>query len=77
MTEAILEQDPPKILVAGIFSEELSAVGYGGGLYSGVILQHWYFIAFYSFYIFYSQFKKCYDKCFLIADNCHFNSDNT
>ena len=32
-------------MVAGIFSEELSAVAYGGGLYSGGTLQHWYFSA--------------------------------
>ena len=33
------------IAVAGIFSEEPSAVAYGGGLYSGGTLQHWYFSA--------------------------------
>ena len=32
-------------LVAGIFSEEPSAVAYCDGLYSGGTLQHWYFSA--------------------------------
>ena len=31
--------------VAGIFGEDFSAVSFGGGLYRGGTLQHWYFTA--------------------------------
>ena len=33
------------MVVAGIFREEFSAVPFGGSLYRGGTLQHWYFTA--------------------------------